>query len=547
MTKDKKTYKKRRWLKWLTAAVIILILAVGGRFALQSDWLFDMVRNIAVEQINQQINGTASIESIRGDLLHGFVIKNVNVDDEHQNRLATIDSISISYRLMSLVRSPHEVNEIEISGTNLFVEQLEDSTWNVLNLLIEREERDEPGETYWSAGEVRINNFNTEVKSEYLLPDGILNIDQLDAQLSVGVLETGFSGMLSSLEFYLREARLPEPIEVYLAGSGSDERITLESLAINTGRTLLKASADYREPESQISSELEISPLAWQDLLLYADDAPLQQNLNIRIGAEGTLENLQIQISAEADGLEHLDVEVGVNLYEAPSVHHADISIRNLDLPLITGMPDLPTFQSIQFNGSGHLSADELEHANWKGALNLSGIFYDAYQLDDFTLDYELADGTLDLLANLALQNQQINLTADIQNLFDEMPGWQTEISSQNMNLAVWLNNEDLDSDLNLNIALRGSGFGTDRFESEADINISGDRFGDQAFSGIHFNGMINQDELSGLLRAQLDQSLLETRFAAKEWMQVPDYEFRLDLKEFNAAEINGLEFFPTI
>ena len=546
MEQEKKTYRKRRWIKWLAAAVIIFLLAAGGRYALQSDRLFDIVRDKAVEQINQQINGTASIESIRGDLLHGFVIKNVNVDDERQNRLATIDSISISYRLMSLVRSPHEIDEITISGTDLFVEQLEDSTWNVLNLLIEREERDEPGETFWSAQQIRIQNLNTEVKSEYLLPDGILNIDQLEAELSVGMLETGFSGMLSSLEFNLRDARLPEPVEVYLAGSGSDERITLESLAINTGRTLLKASADYRELENQVTSELEISPLAWQDLLQYVDDAPLQQNLNIRIGAEGTLENLILRFSAEADGLEHLDLEVAANLIDAPSVHQADITIRHFDLPLLTGIPDLPTFQSIQFGGKGHLSAEEFELANWEGQLNLTGISYDAYQLDDFTLDYALADGNLDLMANLALQDQQINLVADVQNLFDEMPGWQTEISSQNLNLAIWLNNEELDSDLNLDIAMRGSGFDTERFESEADININGNRFGDQAFSGIHFNGTLNQDELSGLFRAQLDRSVLETRFAAREWMQIPDYEFRLDLKEFNAAEINGLEFFPT-
>ncbi len=546
MEQKKKTYQKR-WFKWLIAAALVLLLIVAGRQLLKSDWLFDKVRDIAVQQVNDQLNGTMAIESIRGDLLQGFVVNSVQLYDQGDNRIASIDSVKVQYGFWSLARSPHQIDDLSLHGTHILFEQFEDSTWNVLSLIPETEKPDdeEPSDFYWLAERVQIDNFNVDIRSDYLLPDGFLNIEDLDASLSAGMKETGFYGMLSSLEFNLREARLPEPVEVYLAGSGTDERVTLETLLINTGRTMLSGSAKYASPD-ELESRIELSPLSWADVLLYAEDAPLRQDLNLAIGAEGSLSDLTVYFSATATGLENFDSKFRLSLDDTPKIHEIDISAGAVDLPLLTGLDEMPGFESLRLYGSGSVDPQHPEGADWQGEFTLSGLAYDLYELDRLNLDMMLADGNLDVNGLLNHQQEVINLTASVQSLFDELPRWQTEIRSDNLNLATWLNDEALDSDLNISISLDGSGFDTDLFSSHADITIADSRFGDQPFKEIHFFGTVDPDDLEGLFRARLDRSVLETRFAATGWLQVPTYRFNLDLREFNAAEISGLEFFPT-
>ncbi len=546
MESNKKTYQKR-WFKWVVAAALLALLLVGGRIFLKSDFLFDKVQDFAVERVNDQLNGSVAIESIRGDLLSGFVVNSLQLHDDTEARIASIDSVKIEYRLRSLVRSPHQIDDFSLYGAHINIEQFEDSTWNVLNLLPEREapDEEEPSEFYWLAEQIGINDLNVDIRSDHMLPDGFLNIINLDASMSAGMKETGFYGKLSSLEFNLQEARLPEPIEVYLAASGSEERFTLESMLINTGRTVLSSSAEYNE-SGELDSHIQMSPLSWADVLLYAEDAPLQQNLDITIGAEGSLKDLAIYFSATANGLENLDTQFRLSLEDVPTIHEMDIRFDGVDLPLLTGLEELPVFESLRLHGSGSVDLQDPEMAGWQGGVTLSGVDYDLYRLDRINLDVMLENGNLDVAGQVNHRQEQIDLTASVRNLFDELPAWQTEISTDNLNLATWLNDEDLASNLNISIALDGSGFDPELLRSHANITISDSRFGDQAFREVYFTGTVNPEELEGLLRARIDRSVLETRFTASDWLQIPSYQFVLEMREFNAAEIDGLEFFPT-
>lgn len=546
MNDDKSTYRKRRWpLGLMIIVLILLFLASGVRLALKSDWLFDKVRDIAMEQATENINGTLTIESIRGDLLHGFVIRNIHLTDENQEDVAKIDSLVVNYRLLNLIRSSHELNDLNVYGADIFVHQKEDSTWNVQTLVQETEEVEETDPVYWVLHHIGIHNMNVDVRSEYLLPDGFLNIDALDASLSLGAREQGFFATIDNLDFSLREARLPEPIAVYLEGSTAQERITLESLVLNTGRSALRASAEYREPD-QIQQQTEVSPLSWQDLALYAEDLPLRQDLYIRLGAEGTLDNLNLSLFVTAAGLNELDLNVGMNVTDEPVLKNVNLKATGLNLPQLTGLNELPVFNNLEFFGSGNLAADQLDQSHWTGELLIEGGEYDIYSIDRFHAEYELSDSNVDLLAELSANGQNIDLKASLRSLFDEMPEWDLELTTNRLNIADLLQNEELDSDLNIRANLSGAGFDPEQFSATADLMVLGSRFGDQAFSELSFSGSIDQDDVQGLLRGQLDQSTLETNFSASNWQGDPSYRFSAAIRNFNASEIEGFDDFHT-
>jgi hypothetical protein len=128
-----------------------------------------------------------------------------------------------------------------------------------------------------------------------------------------------------------------------------------------------------------------------------------------------------------------------------------------------------------------------------------------------------------------------------------DMPQWRADVRTTGLNLATWLNDPELDSDLNMNILVRGSGMDASAFELYTELVISGSRYGDQPFSRIRFAGDVNPKQVKGEFLARLDESELLADLELNGWQDDdPAYLFELTMKQFNAAELTGLENFPT-
>ena len=546
MSSEKKTYQKR-WFKWLVITISILVITVISlRLALKSDWLFGKITDVVVNQVNEQVNGHLSIESIQGDLLNGFIIKNLNLTGENDNSIAAIDSIRIKYGLRALIRSAHTVDEISLYGGKINIEQLEDSTWNVLNLIPEQELlEDEPSGLQWALQQVTLSDVDIRVKSAYLLPDEYLHMDDLYTDFSVGAGKSGFFGSLNELTFQLRDERLPEPVDVYLAGRGDEDRITLESLVINTGRTLLEAGGDF-EPGGELNQHTELKPLSRRDLALYLEDLPLRQDLNITFTARGTLDSLTLSLQATAHGLKQLKLAVTAGVEDPAVLRSFNFSIEELDVPQLTGLDVPSVIGSVTFSGDGNLPLNNPETAIWTGMMAVNGLHYDTYSVDSIDSEYGFTDGNFNFNGEIAHQGETILLAAVIDRLLGDDPEWRAEIHSEHLNLANWLQEESLESDLNIRSLLNGTGFDPGSFVANVLFEINGNRFGDQPFSELRFNGTVNQQEAQGEIYGRLAQSVAGVNFSASEWMTDPVYNFSLFLNEFNLAEITGLEDIPT-
>ena len=544
MEKQKSSHSKK-WLWWAVPLLLIVLLIFGGRMALKSDWLFNIVRNVAVEQVNNQINGTITLESIRGDLLSGFTAYNIHLKDPDENDIARIDSAFVRYGISSLIRSPHTIDELHISGLDAVIEQDRDSVWNVMKLVDETDEEPKESDFYWALDKLTIDRANIHLASEYLLPDGFLDINDLFADTRAGVGENGFYGTISELDFILREQRLPEPVEVFLAGSTTDNRFTLESLVLNSGRTLFEANARYL-PDAELEGRATLQPLSRHDISAYLDDLPLRQDLNIELGAEGSLENLTVSVLANAGGLEDLDLTLNLSIDELISVQSFNLTTGRIDPEQLTGIENMPVFTSLNTSGTGNLRFDDLNLSSWNGEIAITGFRFEEYQIDQLNADYQIDNGNAKFAASAEYLDERVQISGTVDSFLGEVPQWNAETRSGNLDIATWLNNPALKSNLHIRANLSGEGFDPDNFTTRADLNIAGESFGEQQFSGLTFNGTINQNRVEGFAAGSLERSRLEASFDIRDWLENPAYSFEIFMKEFNANELAGMEEFPT-
>ncbi len=546
MTKKESNNKRKSYLKWIIALFVIITLLTGIRLALKSDWLLDYVRDFAVEQANEQLNGELEIGSIRGDLLFGITLSDVKLSDLQQNEIFAVDTLQLRYTLPSLISEPHRLDLLRAEGIRGTLIQDEDSVWNAERILPEADpDSEESDPLYWSVDRILIDNSNISFRSDLLLPDGYLEIEDLSLQSMAEMYPDRWLVSLDHLSLRIREGRLPSPIEVSLQAVAMDEQITLESLMVNTGRTLLSTEAELRN-QNEIDARADITPLSRRDVNAYLDEYPIQQNLNIGLTAEGTMEDIVLSVTADAGSGGELSASATTDISDPFILKNLSMELIQFDGFELLGDTTLPEIEYASLTGSGAVNLMDYEHANWEGNLAAESISLDGFNLDQIDFSYSLADQVADLDGSIQKDGEEIQVEANASSVFGDRPEWRATVNTQHLNLATWLQDPDLDSRLTLSINADGDGIDPENMRSNLEILISDGRFGDQQFSEIQFEGDITPTELTGDLLAVIDQSRFTAFFEIEQWSDTPQYNFNVGLHEVNLNEFSGLEEMQT-
>lgn len=543
---EKKPKRKKIWMIPAVTILVIILIVTAARMAIKSTWLFDMIRDMAIEQAGHHLNGTLAIESIKGDLLFGFVVKNIRLSDENESQIAAMDSLVVRYTLSSLIRSPHTVDAAELFGTDLRIIQNADSSWNVIDLFGEPDtDKDDTESIFWGIDRFTISHLNADIRSDYFLPEGYLNIYDLNAIVSGGMSLKGFYGTLDKLEFHLDEARMPQQAVFNLSAAGDADKVTLESLVLNTGRTMLQASGNYQSPNN-ISKYLEISPLSWRDLILYADDLPLRQDLNIQLGIEGTRENLQLNMNIGAIGADKIELNANMNIKNSPVLTYAAFHSSKLNLPLLTGLDNLPVIDHILISGEGNIQFDEWQNASFHGEFIAENAILDPYKIDRLTSEISLEKGNVFSVIRLYNNHELMSLQLSFDELFEEEPRWKALLNAESINLAGWAADHSLDSDINVRVEMTGSGIARESVKAGISARSENGRIGAQKFSSVSFDGTVDAENITGEMALLLSQSMAVGRFSIDAWQGLPEYSFDLTLRDTDLTEIEAIDALPT-
>lgn len=540
-----KTYRTVR--RWFTAVLVFVILVGGLRMALKSDWLLDYVKDFAVEQANSQLNGELEIGSMRGDLLFGVTISDIRVTDMNREQVLSADSLSVQYTLPSLLRVPYRLDRLELSGAKLNVVQNADSTWNVEQLVppAKEDDTDESDPLYWEVNRIVLENTDIDISSDILLPDGRLSVEDLFFQGAAEVFPDRWYASVDQMDLEVREGRLPEPVDFSMQAVAMDNRITLESLVINTGRSLIQSNAEIVDA-NRVRGSVVTDPLSGRDLAAYLDAFPEAIDLKTSLEIRGDMESLGVQLMLDSGPGGRVTADARLNVADPYLLHQLSVEAEELNAPVLLDDDTLPVVESARFEGSGQINLMDPGGADWQGDFEANGIRADTLTLDAIQFDYSYRDAVADANGRVQKKSETVEFELQGRGLLSDMPEWNGELRSGEMNLATWLQDPALESSLAFQGGIDGRGSSPDNISAETELTITGGQFGDQPFSEMRFTGTITPENITGNLFAGINESRVLGDFELTNWADIPEYTFDFALESFNIADLNGFGEFPT-
>ena len=108
--------KRRRWLRILLVALLVILALVGLAPTIIST---DSVRHIAVEQINRRINGELSIDSWSIGWFSGVKLRGISLLDQDSQPLASVETVSMDPSYLSLLSKGPALGRLIISNPHL--------------------------------------------------------------------------------------------------------------------------------------------------------------------------------------------------------------------------------------------------------------------------------------------------------------------------------------------------------------------------------------------------------------------------------------------
>lgn len=531
-------------VKWLIALVVLLLVAAGIRLSLQSDWLLDYARGLIVQQANDQLNGHLEIDSIKGDILFGVTVTGVTLRDRQENDILRVDTLEVNYTLPSLIRKPHRLDLLRVNGLQGSLVQDEDSVWNAEKLLPESEaEEGEP--LYWSVDRLMIDRANVAIQSG-LLPDGRLEVDELSLHTMIEMFPDRWFVSLDHLSMNITEGRLPSPVEISVRAAASDRLVTLESLIVNTGRSLLNSEGAYIDGEG-VQGEADLAPLSRRDVIAYMSDYPVRKNIDLDLDLEGTVENLTVSVSADAGSGGRFTLSAGTDITDPFLLKQLTFEAERFNGVELIGDSTLPSVQYAKFSGTGRINLSDIEKADFEGDLLVESLSLEPYALDRGEFSYRLSDGGLSARGSLQKQGQMIGLTGRVTDLFGEQPLWDGSATAENLNLAEWLADPSLESRLGITIEAEGEGFEPGEMLGSLEVDLTEGRFRDQEISMAQLSSNITPDRINGNLSAEVRESSMSADFAVDSWLTDPGYEFSAGFEQIDLTNFSGFsQEFPT-
>jgi autotransporter translocation and assembly factor TamB len=539
----KPTYLARHW-KSLVGVGIVILLLIGLRISLKSDWLLEIVRSQAEQIGSETLYGDVTIENISGDLLNNLVVQGVTVTDSLGSQAVYLDTLSVRYSVWSYFSSSFKVNDISLSGAEISVEQWSNERWNLAAML-------PPDTTESEVFPLDIDRLNVtgsrvNVRSG-LLPDSTLEVTQIEIESELSISETGMSVALRRFDLSIREGRLSSPAGVSAQADYRNGNISLDKLTIYTANSLLNLVAQYSSDPSAVDADASISPLSWRDVAAYTPDPYLLEDLELRLGLSGSLQDLNVNVGVSATGLDQIDVKSRLSLSDAPALLAIEATVRNANLSRVTGIDSLPRIGSLTLSGSGNVPLGSPDQGSFESTLELTDFELDPYRLDRLDISANAQNGNLDAELSAGLGAERVSGEAQVTGFLNEAPEWTARIETSGMNPAFWAADTSLAGNIRGVVTATGQGFEPGERAWEVVLKLSESRFNEIPLAEVDAKVSLTDSEMDLAGYVQLVRSRITATASISDWLgERPSYGADVRTVGLNVAEVVDLPEFST-
>lgn len=460
----------------------IIFLVLVTLLLIQTEPAKRKIARVAETEVNKLLNGNLSIGKIEGNFFTGLSLQNVLLTLENDT-LAQIEEIKASYNLWPLLRNTLDIYSAEIIRPKIFLKQVNDSVWNVQQIVKPGTEtpEDEPKST---------GNFNIRLPV-FRLVNGLIRtetqdtvipqrIENLNTELSVSWTKNQQQARLKQFSFSTKKPDFSlNRLEFNL--SRKNEFIELSDFRIETAINQLTGEAGFSPEKQTGNADFEIQELKLSEFNYFLPYLKFPATPQIKLQARmdenltrATLQladqNQQIYLQASLANLAEFLFSSGETILS----YTVDGKFTNVDLVHWLGLADFP----YTLNGNLSLNGSGIEPETAEIALNgvLNNWVIQDRQLDKVTFDLALNKGNLSGLVqgNGAFGNFRLN--PSVQNLFG-VPVYKANFSAQNLNLERLTGIADLNSEINLTANISGKEFAPEKMSVSGQINILNSRF----------------------------------------------------------------------
>ncbi|HAC15398.1 MAG TPA: hypothetical protein DCE78_05565 [Bacteroidetes bacterium] len=542
----KKNRTKKRLMTWGFVLLGIVLIVISFRMVLRSVWAKNYVKAKIESSINESFNTELTIESVEGDLYKSITLHRVNLTDMSGESIVEIDSIYTRYQLWSLIKWKLDINEISLFAPKIYLQQEADSTWNISKLVPESEApSNERNRFLIHVLDLSIQNGSTEIHNNSSR-GGIIELLDIELQSSFRLLEYGFETELKGLDFVVRDHRMDEDLNVNLGANYKEGVINLDQLVMFTGSTMIEMAGSFIDDGSSLDLEAIVNPLSWQDVAGFSNESFLIQDVNLRAGLSGSFQNMMVTLGISAVGIESVDLDVEFSIDPVLEIKSLEIQSGMLDLPRLTGNPDMPIFSSLELESKGSLFLNDYANSDFAGNLTLKDPGFQKYQLTDLLIAFELDDNELETSLSAIRGVESIDFQLIAQSVF-ETPIWQIKLTSDEVNPGQWLSDETLNGIVKFSINANGAGFEPATIPWNIDAQFDEISLYDYTLMNSELGLVLTQDKGDINLSTGLGDADIQLKSTVLNWMgDVPSYVYEIYTQKLDVSDLIVIEDFNT-
>ena len=544
--KNKKNIVQRRWMMGGFILLGLVILAISFRLVLRSDWARNYVKSTIESSVNESLNARFTIESLEGDLYRNITFHKVKLNNINGTSVIQLDSVFAKYQIWSLIKSELDINEISLFAPKVNLRHDADSTWNIANLVREDDISSSNRNKFLiNIMDFTIQNGSIEIRNS-LSEDEMIELLDIKLQSSFRLLEDGFDTELNKLDLKVRDHRLREDVKVKMGASYKEGVINLDQLALFTGSTLIEMVGSFIADGSDINLDAIIDPLSWGDIAGFSNESLLVQDVGISAGLSGSLKNMMVNLGIRGVGIETIDMELIFSVDPIVEIKSLGLISGVMDLPLLTGNPEMPVFTSLHFESSGSFFPNDYKNSDYAGNLTIQNTTFQKYELPDLVIAFELDDNELETSLIATLGVERLDLQMNAESVFDN-PEWQIVLSTEAINPGRWLSDETLNGGAQFNINANGSGLkpGSDPWNIDAQVGEI--ELYDYKLLNSELALVLTQNRGEFEFSTGISEAEIRIKSTVLNWMDdMPNYEYEITTQNLNVSEFIALENFST-
>jgi autotransporter translocation and assembly factor TamB len=325
------------------ALLLVLTLLVGATVAVvivsQTAWFRNWLRGYIVSEADKYLNGTLTIQRLRGNLFYGVELENVGISLDGSEVVA-VENLGLDYNVFQLITRGLSIDSLRLTHPVVYLRRDGDS-WSIARLLKKQEqEADREGPAFPIAvDEIGISNASVLIDdgrgvSGVDLPD---RLDQIDAKLAFRYEPVRYSIEISHLSF---RGSAPELTLNSLSGgiAVKDDTLFLDSVAIRTADTSIAVDGSIQHYLStpqftlQVTSDRVSLPEVAR-LIPSLKGVDLQPAFEVRVN--GPLDRLGVDMNVRSSAGQ-LTGQVVADLLSVRQAVQGEVHVRHLDLaPLL--------------------------------------------------------------------------------------------------------------------------------------------------------------------------------------------------------------------